>query len=758
MRKRIISALIACVLFMLSMPCLAKTVSTETADYSFGNAPEVSKVFTGTAVGSTEWKSDSVSDFVSFENQKFVVSSSKKAAFVSLDNKMVSNHFDMTADIGITIENNATDASSGFAFAAGNGGYYKVLFDAEKNVVIAKTNKLTTASGGSSLKKQSVADKLAFDGTSQNIKISLNKKKISVYAGSNLLTEYEPEEEIEAGFFGFVTTKDIKAEYSNFKITRYIDTYTYDESDYVISEYSVKNENSKAVVEWTNPDIDEIKSVKILKEDGTELTSYTGDVSLKANAKNNVSISNISHNVNVGLKVQMYFENHTPIESTIKYVNIPYDENDYKITGFSVEAKTSGAVLKWTNPIVDGIESITITDDKGNTYAKNVSLTGGASNNVTIGGLTGGERYTFTVTARYADKEDSVNGTITAVALEESGYHPKNVLVFETYTRLGISWINPSKSITSINVYDCATGNEAKISDVNTITLESGKVNNILLEDLSSKENANYRIVFNFGDGHEPVEYIAGGLPYGQGKYNDYEQSTSSKISGWDVFYSIQTAKYPVLPADIIIDRNEKASGESSLKFVGSYAKTYDNVFYQLRIKPFNDYNPNYTYKISMKVKYTNAQNSVILAYGNKAMNCYADGTTAPTYNVGTNLTPKKSTDGWETVSYLIKPTDASGNPRSSGLELAVRILNTAEAFWIDDIEMVPVDENGNAIGENILPNGGMETDDHTPCGNVKADKENSNLKNGTATLYWENPDDTQLKNVILSIKAMKKI
>lgn len=750
--KKIISMMIACVLVLMSLPGYATTTNTDSEEYVFENNSNISEVLNGIALGSGKWSADeSLSSYASLENQKLTLTSARKTAFISLDNKMLSNRFDMTTNISLAVANNATDAATGFVFAAGNNGYYTVLFKSNKTVEIAKRDKLYTASGGQILKTESVENKLLFDGTSQSVKITLgNKRKISAYSGTTLLAEYETEEDINEGFFGFIITKNITAEYSNFKITRYKDKIVYDESDYAVPEFSVEKDGFAAKVKWTNPGIDDIESIKVLADDGNEVSGYSGDISLKASAENTVTVSNLPHNVNVGLKIKISFKNHSAIESEVKYVTIPYSDEDYKITDFSIDSKPAKAVLKWTNPVAEGIRSIEITDDKGNVYAKNVSLQSGTSNNVTISGLQGGKSYTFSVTVKYAERTDTASRTITAIVLQETGYHPQNVQVFETYTKLGISWLNPTKPLASISIIDCATGTEAKISDKSTVTLTAGGVNNILLEELPSVGNANYRIIFNFTDGHEAVEYVAGGVPYGQGKYNDYEQSTSSKISGWDIFYNIKTASYPAIPADIVIDRDEKVSGKNSLKFVGSYAQAYDSVFYQLRIKPFSDYDPQYTYKISMKVKYTNAKDSVILVYGNKAMNCYADGTNAPTYNVGTNLTPKQSTSSWETISFLMKPTDTSGNPRSTDAEFAVRILNTAEAFWIDDMEMVPVDESGNPIGDNILPNGSFDTDDHTPCGNVKIDNTKSSLKNGTATLYWENPEDTQLKNVLV--------
>ena len=751
MRKKLISVLIACALVLMSLPCYAKSINTEMISYTFTDDLNVDSVFTGTAVGSGAWTNDSLTDFLQFENSQLTVSSQRKAAFVSLDNSMKSDCFDMTADISVSIENGrTTDAyATGFAFAADDNGYYKVLFTAANKVVIAKTDTLYTASQGKTLVTAPLNDSMKLDKTTQAVKISLNKQKISVYSNDVLLAEYDSQEEIEKGFFGFITSRDMSAVYNNFKITMYEDHITYDESDYEIPEFTAVNENSLAVLTWKNPDVNNITSARILNEAREEISGYKEAISLKANAENRVTVDNLPHNTDVGLMVELTFADHAAKQSEIRYINIPYTDSDYKITGFSAEAQTSGAVLKWNNPAAEGIKSITVTDDKGNVYTKNISLAGGALNKVTVSGLTGGEIYTFTVTVKYEDgRTDSASGSITAIVLEESGYHPQNVLVYESYTRLGISWKNPEKNISGIKVLDYKTGAPAEFDDV--ITLASGAANNVLIKDLSSKETSEYRIIFSFPDGHENVEYVAGGLAYGKGSYYDYEQNTSTKISGWDVFFNVATASYGSLPAYIAVDRNEKYSGNSSARFAASYAKIYGNIFYQLRINPLNEYNPEYTYRISMKVKYVNAKDSVILVYANKPMNCYADGTKDPRYSVGTNLTPKVSSDGWETVSLIMEPKTDAGIPRESGKEFAVRILNTAEAFWIDDMEMVPVDSSGNVIGANILPNGGLEAEDNTPCGNVKANAENSSLKNGTAELCWENPDDSQLKNILI--------
>lgn len=750
MKKRFIAALTAVMMLITAAPSLAKTVEVVPSEYTFGDSPQAAELFTGTASGNAAWSGESVDTYVSFDNTAMTIASERRAAFVSLDNEMTSNYFDMTSSVGVTVSNDRDSASyhTGFVFGANESGYYEVLFNAAGEAAIARSDELHTTSADV-LASNPLGDLMALDGTPSNIKVSVDKQKITVYVNDTAAVEYDAGAEIEKGFFGFITTRDMSAVYSDFKLTLYEERITYEESDYLIPEFSASSDGTRAAVSWINPDVEEITGIRLLTDSGEEITEYDGEISTAAAASNYITTAQLPHGRDVGIMIEISFASHDPVRSEASIVNIPYTDDDYKITDFSASAQANGARLSWRNPAAEGITAITITDDKGNTYDISVSLESGAQNDITVSGLSGGETYTFSVTAEFEDgRTDTASGAVTAILVEEAGYQPKNMLVYESFTRLGISWLNPEKELASIEVLDYNTGAGAVFED--EISLEPGAANNVLVEDLPSDTPQNFRIIFRFADGHSAVEYVAGGLAYGKGTYYDYEQVTLTKVADWDIFCNIPTATYGSVPAIISVDRNEKAEGNNSLKFTGAYAKPYDNLFYQLRIKPFNSYDPSKTYRVSMKIKYENAQNSVILTYANKAMNSYADGTSDPRYGVGTNLTPKESSDGWETVSFLMEPETSDGQPRLSGQEFAVRILGTAEAFWIDDMEMVPVDEEGNVIGENILPNPGLEADDNTPSGNVRVDTQNSALKNGTAALVWENPDDAQLKNILI--------
>ena len=85
-----------------------------------------------------------------------------------------------------------------------------------------------------------------------------------------------------------------------------------------------------------------------------------------------------------------------------------------------------------------------------------------------------------------------------------------------------MSWLNPEKDLKSVKIIDLKTGMPAETED--SVSTEAGEAKNVLVTNLASDVDANYKIIFEFTDGHLPVEYIAGGLPYGKGSYYDYEQ------------------------------------------------------------------------------------------------------------------------------------------------------------------------------------------------------------------------------------------
>ncbi len=747
MKLRMISAatLIA-VISTFTAPAYAVTTQYVPSEYTFSASDAAEDVLEGTAIGSSAWN-ETLSNFATLSGGTLTVSSTRKAAFVSLSEAAESAAFEMTADLTVSVQNNrsSSDYATGFAFAATEDGYYQLMFASDETAHIIKTSSLT-ATSGTSVASASIAGKMSLDGSAAAaVKLAVSGKKAKLYIGNEEVLSYDSETDFPKGGFGFVTKRDMSAVYESFKLMLSKEVLVYEESDYAVASYIAEVSGNAAVLSWTNPNVPSITDIVIKDTNGNTIT-YSGTIAKTQGAENTVTVSSLKHNVEYGLRLVVSFSDHADKSSETKYVTLPFTVEDYEIADFSAVSMIEAGKLSWKNPAAGVIESIAITDADGNPYSVNVSKEAGAKNEVKID-VPGGETVTFTVTITFVGGETvSESGTITAVVLEEAKYYPKNVLVYESYTKIGLSWLNPEKEIKSVKVIDCKTGLEAETED--SVSGVSGAANNVLMTGLASDSNANYRIIFEFTDGHDAVEYIAGGLPYGKGSYYDYEQNTYAKVTDWDVFYNLATASYGQIPAYISVDRDEKVSGESSVKMAASFADVYNNVFYQLRLKPLESYDTDHTYRISMKVKYKNAKNGVVLAYANKPMNSYADGTAAPTYSIGTNLTPKDSSNGWETVSYIMKPTDLQGNPRGEGLELCVRLIGTAESFWVDDIEMVPIDENGNAIGENILPNPELESSDNTPCGNVKLLSDSCSLKDAAAVLSWENPDDNTLKNI----------
>lgn len=747
MKLRLIAAVTA-VAVMSTFVASVSAVKTEyvPSEYTFSASDVAGDVLVGTAIGTGAWN-ETLSNFVTLTGGCLTLSSTRKSAFLSLNDVEDSAAFEMTADVTVSVQNNRTssDFAAGFTFGATDSGYYQVVFAADETVRLVKTSTLTTTNGNS-LASASIADKMSLDGSSASaMKLTVSGKSMKLYIGSEEILSYESETDFPKGGFGFIVKRDMTTVYENFKLVVNEEVEVYEETDYAVTNYTAEVPDSSAVLSWKNPIAFGITNI-VIKDTNGNTVSYSGTIDKQSGRENSVTVSQLKRNVVHGLRIVVSFSEHSDVSSETKYVTLPFTAEDYEITEFSALSMIEAGKISWRNPFAGEIESIVISDGNSNTYNAPISLTAGVKNEVKID-VAGGETVTFTVTVTFAGGETvSKSGTITAIVLEEAKYYPKNVLVYETFTKLGLSWLNPEKELKSVKIIDLKTGMPAETED--SVSTEAGEANNVLVTNLASDVDANYKIIFEFTDGHLPVEYIAGGLPYGKGSYYDYEQNTFTKVTGWDIFHNVATASYGQIPAHIAVDRNEKVSGESSVRFYGSFIKGYDNVYYQLRQKSLSGYSAANTYRINMKVKYKNAKNSVLLAYGNKPMNRYADGNSCPQLNVGTNLTPKENSDGWESVSYIMEPTTAQGNLRGEGLELAIRIIGNCEGFWIDDIEMVPIDESGAVIGDNILPNPELEADDSTPCGNVKITSDGCSFKDGTAKLAWNNPDDNTLKNV----------
>lgn len=748
MKNRIISAFTAVVL-MAGINAQAVTTALQPTTYTFGADSAIEEVFKGTATGSGPWN-EKLSTFLTMENEALTVSSARKAAFISLKEVEASANAKLSTNLTLSVQNDrsSTTYATGFAFGAAEDGYYQLLFRADGTAAIAKSNSLESAGLGTILTSADVSDKIAFDGTeSAAITFSIDGTNAVLSVNDEEAIHYTHTEPFKKGTFGFLTTRDMSAVYENLSLTTDKEVLVYEESDYEITNYDAVVGDGYVTLSWTNPNVPYIRNIVIKDANGKEV-AYAGEIDTLALAENSVRVSALSHNVDHSLRLIASFSNgHADTSTAPVMVNIPFTADDYKIADFKATAMIEAAKLSWTNPSAGEISDIAITDEEGNVYDVTVSKVVGAKNEVEID-LQGGTTHTYTVTITFADSSSaSASGEVTAVVLEESKYYPKNVLVYESYTRLGLSWINPQKPVKSITITDCATGNGAVYED--ELSMAPGAANNVVVKDLSSTEVTNFRITFEFTDGHEAVEYVAGGLAYGKGAFYDYEQVTSTKVTDWNVFHNIQTANYTSIPAYISIDRDEKASGESSIKLVSNYAKAYSNVYMRL-YRNLTDYDPAYTYRVSMKVKYENAKDSVLVTYDNSAMNSYADGSNAPTVNVGSNLTPKISSNGWEEVSFIMSPETASGNPRVTGKVFAIQMVSgkTCEAFWIDDIEIVPIDSMGNVIGDSIITNNGLEVTDNEPCGNVKIKAEECSLKDGMAKLVWNESEESQLKAI----------
>lgn len=738
----------------VTVPVSAKQIQSVTTEYTFAENATADTTFTGVATGSGEW-SETISNYFSLSGGDLTVEAqnSTRSVFASIDQSKQSDNFTITTDLSVKTESTSKAVYGGIAFGANSSGYYQLYIAGNSSLVLAKQTTLQSASKGDTLSEVSLAEVLDKTGVqSVAIELSAEDGKATVKVNGTALISYENTDFSPDGYFGFISSRNIKMVYKNFKISMKEETVVWEESDYEISNFNASLSGDNAELSWTNPEAGEITAIKVYDDEANEITDFTGTVNKQALAQNLLSISGLDRNVEYGFYLVVSFNDHNPFTTQTKYVTIPYAESDYQITNFVTTPLQDGAKLVWNNPLAGEITNIRITDGNGKEYSNGAVFSAGSENTVTLRGLNKGTTYTFTLTIAFMAHADvTATGSVYVPESDESKYYPKNVLVYEKEGSLGLSWVNPQRSLTAVKILNYETGLPYTVSE--TVSTAEGAKNVVLIKELSKEKSTKLRIVFEFSDGHDAVEYLAEGKA--SGIVSDYEQKTSTKVDDWTLFYNVKVAAIPQMPASATIERDE--NGNSYVKFRANHQSTYDNVYYQLR-QTLDDYDITKTYIIRLKVKYTNAKNSVLIAYDNTPLNRYANGMSTKQLNVGTDLTETESTDGWQTLEFIMEPKKPNGADRVSGKNLAIQLINSAEEFCVDEIEMIPLDADGKENGESIITNGSFTVSDNTPSSRAGIKAQECYAKDGSAHLSWTNPDDTQFARTIVYVERDKEL
>lgn len=92
----------------------------------------------------------------------------------------------------------------------------------------------------------------------------------------------------------------------------------------------------------------------------------------------------------------------------------------------------------------------------------------------------------------------------------------------------------------------------------------------------------------------------------------------------------------------------------------------------------------------------------------------------------------------WTSVSYEFTPPK-NGNWLSL-------IIDDKCNYYMDNVSICEIDENGVEIGDNLMSNGGFEKGDFEPCGDVS--EVETNPLDSAVELKWKNPLDADFKQV----------
>ncbi len=285
-----------------------------------------------------------------------------------------------------------------------------------------------------------------------------------------------------------------------------------------------------------------------------------------------------------------------------------------------------------------------------------------------------------------------VAGSMTAVTFAEESaapgadYYPQAV-VMRANT---IMWMNPAQELSKIDVYDVSAGTPVKM-ETSEANLTAGADCVLTFPEGTDLTGKTLKTVFTFADGKQTSyqRRITQGWDDG-GKIGNFERAY-----GHTYFYDgIETA--------------DSYTGEASL-LLKSYSTVRNLLFYLRNIALTAD--QNYQINFYYKTQGGNNCNVELFAGGNKLL-IAAPSNATPEWKAYTNTFTAKNSDVYFAQQW---PT---------------------AAFWMDDLKIYALDENGDPTGENLVPYGSFEQEGNssaiTTCSWEGTD--------GGANVTWTNP------------------
>ena len=296
---------------------------------------------------------------------------------------------------------------------------------------------------------------------------------------------------------------------------------------------------------------------------------------------------------------------------------------------------------------------------------------------------------------------------------DTTDYLPSNLMITPSQNALVLSWRNPaSTELKQVSIYDVTDGKEQLLSD--TMSINSSKLLFYKVEGLENGKKYQYKLVFSYDGKSDFVYYLGGSTPI------DYSFDT---LGGWNVRRWQHGVATYYCPADCMVDTNVQKSGKASLKITSNV----DNTVPELKQDVYMYLERSVAMTTGKKYRMTFWQKTENF---NGYFQFFVNG--QKWTNRESTFTEGVGSMDW---TYMECELESAGTAN-----LRIQIPCVCEALWIDDLEFYELNDDGEPVGENLIPDGGFENVVSADVGKIsEVSVETSNRK---ATLSWGLPDD----------------